>query len=156
MKKSEPSEREILVRKMQQEPHDYAYCVREDCKHRHECLHYLQYERSGDKLFFFRTINPFKTKPYGEEKCNFFADATRQCTYAIGFGRFVSQLNLDEKQRFQSRCKHSFCKTVYYDMRAGKRILYPWDQDIIREAAEHEHIAFPKDAFDYTFQAPAW
>lgn len=145
---------ELLKQKMQQEPHGYKCCVKEECGCRQECLHYLFYKKNDD--FFLSVINPKKIVAFGTEKCNFFADATRPTTYALGFVGFVNRLNKDEKDRFQRRCMRSFCKSVFYEMRAGNRVIMPWEQDALREAAEHEGIKVTGQFFDETFEAPAW
>lgn len=155
MRKRQLTDTELLMSKLQQEPHDYACCVNEDCQSKSQCLRYLQYQAKG-REFFLRIINPRVAQHIGNTKCNMYADATHPGTYAVGFERFVRRLNPDEKLRFQCRCMHHFCKTVYYNMRAGKRIIYPWEQDTIRDAARKEGIDFPEHGWDHEFQAPAW
>lgn len=145
---------ELLRQKMQQEPHGYKCCVKEECECKQTCLHYLFYMKNND--FFIDVVNPKRIAAFGTEKCNFFADATRPSTYALGFARFVNRLNKDEKDRFQRRCMRLFCKSVYYEMRAGNRVIMPREQNVLREAAEQEGIAVPGQFFDETFEAPGW
>lgn len=154
MDRKQLTEKARLVQRMQQEPYDYKCCVNEACTCKQECLHYLAYQKSGG--FFLKVLNPRRIACHGTGGCDFFADATRSATYALGFSLFVSRLNKDEKERFQRRCMQAFCKSVYYEMRAGKRIIMPWEQDILLEAARREGIEVEGQLFDETFEAPRW
>lgn len=144
---------DAVISKMQLPPENYAYCVQAACPLSHNCLHSTLLRESGDKHYV-RVINP--VNQYIASECPDFQPSDTMATYALGFSYRVSRMNLDEKSRFQSRCMHYFCKTVFYDMRSGKRIISPKEQLLIIKAAEEEGILFAPTDFDRTFEAPEW
>lgn len=144
---------DAVISKMQLPPENYAYCVQTSCPLSQNCLHSTLLRESGDKHYV-RVINPVNQHIASE--CPDFQPSDTMATYALGFSYRVSRMNLDEKSRFQSRCMNYFCKTVFYDMRSGKRIISPKEQLFIIKAAEEEGILFAPTDFDHTFEAPEW
>lgn len=144
---------DAAISKMQLIPANYAYCVQTGCPRSHNCLRSTLLHESGDKHYI-RIINP--TNQHIAPECSDYRPSDTKATYALGFSRRISRMNLDEKSRFQNRCMLYFCKTVFYEMRSGKRIISPKEQQLIIQAAEEENIIFAPTDFDHTFEAPEW
>lgn len=152
--KKEPTAREILMKKIQDEPYNYPLCVKQDCPMKEQCLHHTCIKANHAKTPFLNIYNNLDEDI--SKGCSRFANSTKPVVYALGFERFVRRLNLDEKMRFQTRCMREYCKSLYYEMRGGKRIIYPWEQKKLRELALKEKLNFPENGFDFLFQANDW
>lgn len=145
-----------LIEKVQKMPHRYALCVKSDCPVASQCLRHMLYKENDGKDATIEVVNPMCMVQDAVGRCNFFADGVHQATYALGFLRFVSGLTYRQKVMFQKRCLESMCKTVYYEMRAGQRVITPSWQTFLLRVARQEGIPVPSHFFDCTFKAPAW
>lgn len=144
---------EEMIAMTQSKPFGYALCVKEDCPQKGQCLRYQQYQKDNGKSRMINIINPLTI---ASTPCKMFSDASKPGKYAIGMYRIVLRLNPDQKARFQDRCMRSFCKTVFYEMRGGQRVITPMEMSLIIKAGQAEGITICEEDFDITFEAPAW
>ena len=145
-----------LIAKAQGEPHGYALCVKGDCPLSASCLRHTVYLQNADRDERIVVVNPLKLTVDDSGGCRFFADGRHPLTYALGFMRFILRLTPEQKRRFQGRCLRTIGKTVFYEMRAGQRIILPEQQTFLRGVAKQEGLPMPERFFDCTFEAPAW
>lgn len=152
--KKEPTALELLIQKIKEEPYHYPLCVKTDCPLKERCLHHTCIRENHANDPFLQVMNNLENDT--SKGCSRFADTAKMVHYALGFSRFVRSLNPDEKMRFQNRCMRNYSKSLYYEMRGSKRIIYPWEQKELRDLARKEKINFPENGFDHIIPAPDW
>lgn len=138
---------------MRTKPLKYVYCLKENCPQAETCLHKLFFEGHKDKDRVIEVLNP-----YLQSEGNCVHYKTLGCTQmmAVGFMGQVCRMDDTTRKKFQSVCMKDICKTVYYEMRAGNRLLSPSDQSYIRKCATKVGWNFPANGFDQMYEVPVW
>ncbi len=144
------------IRKRHRMPKDYPCCTKTGCPLFHECHHGIHYRQTGDTSRTLHILNPRHFSQMGNA-CPHFRHKDDLETWAIGFEQGIRQMNEDEKKRFQHRCcPRYFRKTYYYELRAGKHLISPADQAMLRQAALDEGIVLPSSFYDRLIAIPRW
>ena len=147
---------EDLIERVLEKPYDYAICLNaESCPKRERCLHALETTASKCSAQIIRCVNP---QLYADGKeCAQFRDKDAKCRYAFGFTRQSERMKaMGKYKEFMTACQKWFCRTVYYDMRAGNRTITPDEQRIIIGCAEKVGVHFPANAFDRMVETTDW
>lgn len=154
------TKQEYMARKIEREleamrtkPLKYVYCLKENCTQADTCLHKLFLEGHKDKDRVIEVLNPYLQK---DGECQYYNTLGRKQIVAVGFMGQVSHMDTETRKKFQSECMKGICKTVYYEMRAGNRLLSPTSQSYIRECATKVGWNFPKNGFDRMYEVPVW
>lgn len=136
-----------------QKPEHYIYCLKEGCPKANSCLHKLWFEnvRKGHQKF---EVYNTELQEVTSEGCRHYICDGRTRWLAWGFTGQVSRMPTVVKKRFQSECMRWVCKTIYYDMRSGKRMLTPTEQSSIRQCAQKVGWHFPANGFDQMIEVP--
>lgn len=138
---------------MRTKPSKYVYCLKENCPLADTCLHKLFFEGHKDKDRVIEVLNPYLQK---DGDCMYYNTLGRKKMMAVGFMRQVCRMDDATLKKFQSACMKIFCKSVYYEMRAGNRLLSPGEQSYIRECATKVGWNFPETGFDRMYEVPVW
>lgn len=138
---------------MRTKPWKYVYCLKENCPKAETCHHKLFFEGHKDRDTVIEVLNPYLQT---DGECPHYRTPGCKKTMAVGFMRQVCRMNADMLKKFQSACMRAFCKTVYYEMRAGNRLLSPGEQSTIRSCAEKVGWNFPENGFDHMYEVPVW
>lgn len=146
---------EAAVKEMRKKPVQYVYCLKEDCEHAKECLHKLFFEVPKASYQVITVYNPY-LQQQEEGECPHLKVAGETMKMAVGFTAQVGRMNPEILKQFQKECMKEYCKSVYYDMRAGKRLLSPGDQEYIRGCAAKVGWDFPENGFDKMYTVPSW
>ena len=144
-----------LIQRLKEKPLNYPICLHLGCTKRDRCLHAL--ETSPEHLTnpVVTCVNPLTYSD--NDDCKQFRDKDAKTTYAFGMKNIAYTLKRkDVYKAFKSACLHCFCRTVYYDMLAGHRIIYPREQQVILDCAARLGIQLPPDSFDQMVKATGW
>lgn len=146
---------ERSVKEMCKKPVQYVYCLKENCSQAQECLHKVFFEKPKESHHVITVFNPY-LQQHEDGKCPDFKVMGETKKIAVGFTAQVARMDDETLKRFQAECMKTLCKSVYYDMRAGKRLLLPEDQLFFRNCAARVGWNFPADGFDKMHTVPSW
>lgn len=141
------------LKNMRTKPTKYVYCLKENCPQADTCLHKLFFAEHKDKDTIIEVLNPYLQK---DGECQHYRTLGRKQTVAVGFMGQVCRMDTETRRKFQSACMKNICKTVYYEMRAGHRLLSPGEQLYIRRCAQEVNWDFPENGFDHMHEVPVW
>lgn len=154
-RKATDAKLEKQIKDMQNRPFDYVYCLRENCPQASECLHKKFYEEVKDKRVVISVYNP-QYQQHQEGQCPNYKVKGETMQVAVGFTHQVAKMDASMLKAFQRECMKVYCKSVYYEMRAGNRLLSPSDQQCIRNCAAKVGWIFPENGFDRMRTVPSW
>lgn len=141
-----------LIESVKEKPVNYPICIRMDCERRDLCLHALETTRERMMCPIITCVNPLICSK--EDDCRQFRHKDAKTMYAFGMRSIVRAMKREELYKaFKSACMRHFCRTVYYDMLAGHRIIYPQEQKVILDCAAGLGIQLPPDSFDQMVEA---
>ena len=144
-----------LMERVKEKPVNYPVCISMTCGRRESCLHALETTAEGLECPVITCINPLKYR--GKDGCSEYRDKDAKWQYAFGMKCIAHMLKrLGVYQDFMEKCMRHFCRTVYYDMHAGNRIIYPHEQQLILGCAAEVGVDLPADSFDRMEDAKAW
>ena len=137
-------------------PSGYSFCLRKDCLRAGKCLRSVKLDEycKEQERESFNIVNPAYCRT-DERPCRYYATLDL-VPYAVGFQNQYSKMNLIQKDEFKRYVKGAFCKTLFYDMKKGDRIITPREQKIIISLAKEADYDFPENGFDHIFMRPAW
>lgn len=144
-----------LIEKLGEKPSNYPICLHLGCEHRDRCLHALESTEARMKSQIITCVNPHE---YSDGRvCGAFRDRDAKARFALGMRRITSTMKCYDLYRpFKQACQRHFCRTIYYDMVAGHRIIHPTDQRVILQCAAQLGVYLPPDSFDHMVEATQW
>ena len=144
-----------LIERVKENPENYPICLNMACGKRERCLHALETTDERMKCVIVTCVNPLTCG--GEDGCPEFRDRDARAQYAFGMKKIARMMKSHGVyQAFVRRCLCHFCRTVFYDMHAGHRIIYPHEQLVILGCATALGVQLPADSFDQMVETVAW
>lgn len=144
-----------LIERVKGKPANYPICLHMDCPKRDKCLHALETTPEHMVYPIVTCVNPLKCKKEGD--CTQFRDKDAKTKYAFGMKNIAwAMKHKDVYKAFKSACMRHFCRTVYYDMLAGHRIIYFHEQKIILDCAARLGVQLSPNSFDRMVEATEW
>lgn len=144
-----------LMERVKEKPLNYPICMHNECARRDKCLHALETtpERMAHPII--TCVNPLNYSD--KDDCKEFRDKDAKTMFAFGMKGIASILKQnDQYKKFLSACMDHFCRTVYYDMQAGHRIIYPQEQKVILDCAAKLGVHLPANSFDQMVETMGW
>ena len=146
---------DLSLENLNRKPYNYTYCLKDDCPLAATCKHKVFYEQEGKEKYVISVFNPLVHHPEGDT-CRHYVGMNETEIMARGFEHFVSCLDDETKKKFQRVCMNNFCKSVYYDLRAGNRLIYPAEQSLLMSYASKVGATLTTSGFDRTYIVPKW
>ena len=144
-----------LIERVKEKPTNYPICMHMGCQKRDLCLHALETNLERMMRPIITCVNPLTYSD--EDVCEQFRDKDAKSMYAFGMKDIARTLkHLDLYKAFKSACMRHFCRTVYYDILAGHRIIYPQEQKVILDCAAKLGVHLSPNSFDQTVETTGW
>lgn len=144
-----------IINRLAAKPADYPICMNTECRNRNTCRHALETTEQKMQEPVIRCINPLVYADGAE--CPQYRHKDATCHYAFGMRTLAERLKSAGRYRlFMNECLKHFCRTVYYDMYAGVRVISPEEQDCIVECAKTVGADIPPQPFDDYAEFPLW
>lgn len=144
-----------LMERVKEKPVNYPICFSTTCGKRESCLHALETTTEGLECPAIMCINPLKYS--GKDGCSEYRDKDAKAYFAVGIRGIAQTLKRQGVYKdFVQRCMRYFCRTVYYDMYAGQRVIAPHEQQLILGCAAELGVDLSVDSFDRIMEAKAW
>lgn len=112
-------------------PHDFPYCLNEQCKHSDKCLRYLTSKQLTQKRTVFSIVNPACTTPQADN-CPYFK-ADKLDRYALGVTHLLDDLPHNKAVAIKRAINANFSKGTFYRIQKKERLITPDEQNIIRQ-----------------------
>ena len=137
-------------------PLGYAFCLEKNCVQGEKCLRSTKFKEfcAQEHRSSFCIVNPEDCNPQQKNCINF--RSAEPAPYAFGFTNEYQKMNLIQKDAFKHLMIGHFCKTLYYDMKRGDRIITPEEQKTIISLAKKAEYNFPPNGFDRIHLLPGW
>lgn len=147
--------KEEVINRLAAKPANYPICMNTECRNRNTCLHALETTEQKMQAAVITCINP---RMYADgTECTQYRPSGSTCHYAFGMRTLAERLKSEGRYRlFMNECLKHFCRTVYYDMYAGMRVISPEEQDCIVECARAVGTDVPSHPFDEYAEVPLW
>ena len=143
------------MERVKEKPQNYPICMHMGCTRRDKCLHALETTTEGLLRPIITCVNPLTYSD--KDDCKEFRDKDAKTTYAFGMKNIAYTMKQhDLYKAFQSACMRHFCRTIFYDMQAGHRIIYPKEQKIILDCAAKLGIQLSASSFDRMVETTGW
>lgn len=144
-----------IVRRLATKPSNYPICMNTECRNRNTCLHAFETTEQKTQTIVITCINP---KMYAEgTECTKYRHSGSTCHYAFGMRTLAERLKSKGKNHlFMNECLKHFCRTVYYDIYAGIRVISPEEQDCIMDCVKAVGTDIPSHPFDEYAEVPLW
>lgn len=120
-----PSQEEVF----RQKTHHYLMCFIESCPLRQQCLHWLVGLYADTMPYALNSMNPRNPK-VGGENCEMFRPNVRT-VMKKGMTHFYYDMPGRMEKAIRQELIWNFGRTQYFEMRNGKRLITPEDQEII-------------------------
>lgn len=138
-----------------QTPPNYPVCLNMECTKRDRCLHALSTGEQHLAASSVICINPLRYS--GSQPCSEYRDKDAIARYAFGMKGLANSLKIQHLYRsFMAECRKHYCRTVFYDMYAGKRTITPEDQSVLLSCARSIGATLSDDCFDEVVEGTAW
>lgn len=111
-------------------PHQFNYCLNDQCKHAEKCLRYQASKLLPVKRIAFSIINPACTTPQSESCPHFKADQTG--IYALGITHLLDDLPHNKAIAIKRSIHAYFSKGTFYRIQNKERLITPDEQIFIR------------------------
>lgn len=123
-------------------PHDFPYCLNEQCKLSAKCLRYLASKQLPQERIVFSIVNPACTTPQADS-CPFFK-ADKLDRYALGITYLLDNLPHNKAIAIKRDLNATFSKGTFYRIQKKERLITPDEQNIIRQIFfQHDILADP-------------
>ena len=123
--KATPSQEEVFRGKT----HNYALCFIESCPLKEQCLHWLVGQYADTMPFVQISMNP-RNPQIGGENCVKFRQNVR-VVKKKGMTHFYYDMPGRMEHNIRQELIYTFGRTQYFEMRNGKRLISPEDQEVI-------------------------
>ena len=124
-KQATPSQEEVFREKT----HNYLVCFIESCPLKEQCLRWLVGQYADTMPFAQKSINP-RNPQIGGEQCAKFRPNTR-VVKKRGMTNFYYDMPGHMEHSIRQELTYAFGRTQYFEMRNGKRLISPEDQEVI-------------------------
>ncbi|WP_288205634.1 DUF6078 family protein [uncultured Parabacteroides sp.] len=111
-------------------PHNFAYCLNNQCKNSAKCLRYLTSKQLSPERQVFSIVNPACTMP-DEGNCPFFK-ADQKVRYAKGITHLLDELPHNKAIAIKRQIYAYLKKGTFYRIRNKERLISPDEQNEIR------------------------
>ncbi len=133
-------------------PNNYTLCIKNDCPKADTCLRHVAVGMMSSEVQRWSIISlAYLAQIEGE--CPMYRSAEK-VQYARGFVRMIRTLPVNVSEMVAHKLIAHFGRNAYYDMRKGKRLIAPAEQEIIRtvvaECGAGQEVAF--DAYEEDYQ----
>ena len=133
-------------------PTSYTLCIKNDCPRAAMCLHYKATQMIPADVMKWSILSPaYLAQTEGE--CPHYRSAEK-VQYARGFVRMIRTLPVNISEMVAHKLIARFGRNAYYDMRKGKRVISPTEQEVIiavvAECGAQQEVVF--DSYEENFQ----
>ena len=133
-------------------PTNYTLCIKGDCPRAAMCLHYKATQMIPADVMKWSILSPaYLAQTEGE--CPHYRSAEK-VQYARGFVRMIRTLPVNISEMVAHKLIARFGRNAYYDMRKGKRVISPTEQEVIiavvAECGAQQEVMF--DSYEENFQ----
>ena len=133
-------------------PNNYTLCIKGDCPKAANCLRYVAVAMMPAEVERWQIVSPAYLAQMGGE-CPHYRSAEK-VQYARGFVRMVRTLPVNISEMVAHKLIARFGRNAYYDMRKGKRVISPTEQEVIiavvAECGAQQEVVF--DSYEENFQ----
>ena len=111
--------------------HNYSLCFIESCTLKEQCLHWLVGQYADTMPFVQISMNP-RNPQIGGENCAKFRQNVR-VVKKKGMTHFYYDMPARIEHAIRQELIFNFGRTQYFEMRNGKRLITPEDQEVIAD-----------------------
>ena len=108
---------------------NYTLCIKNDCPKAANCLRHAAVAMMPAEVQTWHIVSPTHLAQVGGE-CPYYRSAEK-VRYARGFVRMIRCLPVNVSETVAQRLIARFGRNAYYDMRKGKRVIAPAEQETI-------------------------
>lgn len=126
-------------------PCGYTVCQREDCPNAATCLHQIAYGPllTSTELPLLHCLKPHAC-PDASGEYPYYRSAS-PVRFAKGFTNFRSQMFPQQYSAFKKALLGHYCRSEFYRIRSGERLLAPSAQQLVRQAVKEAGVTVPLD-----------
>ena len=133
-------------------PNNYTLCIKGDCPKAANCLRHAAVTMMPAEVERWQIVSPaYLAQMEGE--CPHYRSAEK-VQYARGFVRMIRTLPVNISEMVAHKLIARFGRNAYYDMRKGKRVISPTEQEVIiavvAECGAQQEVVF--DSYEENFQ----
>lgn len=133
-------------------PTSYTLCIKSDCPKAAMCLRYKATQMIPADVMKWSILSPAYLAQI-EGECPHYRSAEK-VKYARGFVRMIRTLPVNISEMVAHKLIARFGRNAYYDMRKGKRVISPTEQEVIiavvAECGAQQEVVF--DSYEENFQ----